>query len=133
MKSETVSFVRRVPNFAVKSPSNAEFWYPTSIIPTLTPEPVSVEFELLCGLSLLYERVVSFHATTELVAVTVGLVVTGAVGFVPVSGDGDGVGVGVVDAEPPPPPPPPPQLINKADNAIRIDFLVKLYFLVPFF
>ena len=126
MKPETVSFVNRLPNFVVKSESNAEFWNPTSIIPILTPDPVSVVFELLCGLSLSYEKVVSFHVNPELVVVTVGLVVTGAEGcvLVPVSGV-----VGVADEVLLPPPPPPPQLINKAASATRTDFLVKLCFL----
>ena len=92
-------------------------------------EPVNVEFELLCGLSLLYEKVESFHAIELADLVTVGLVFTGAVGREPVSD------VGVLDdvEPPPPPPPPPPQLTSNAVNAIRIDFFLKLYFLEYFF
>ena len=76
MNPGTVSFDKRLPNFADKSASNDEFWNPTSIIPILTLEPVNVEFELLCGLSLLYEKVESFHAIELADLVTVGLVFT---------------------------------------------------------
>jgi len=80
-------------------------------------EPVNVEFELLCGLSLLYEKVESFHAIELADLVTVGLVFTGAVGREPVSD------VGVLDDVEPPP---PPQLTNNAVNAIRIDFFIQI-------
>ena len=121
MNPGTVSFDKRFPNFVDKSASNDEFWNPTSIIPILTLEPVNVEFELLCGLSLLYEKVESFHAIELADLVTVGLVFTGAVGREPVSD------VGVLDDVEPPP---PPQLTNNAVNAIRIDFFLKLYFFI---
>ena len=92
-------------------------------------EPVNVEFELLCGLSLLYEKVESFHAIELADLVTVGLVFTGAVGREPVSDVG-----GLDDVEPPPPPPPPPpQLTNNAVNAIRIDFFFEVVFFRIFF
>ena len=127
----TVSFVKRLPNFCVRSAEKAEFSNPTSITPTLTLDPVSVVFELLCGLSLLYERVESFHVNPEVVFVTVGLFVTGAGLVGCVAGVVGVVGV-AADVEPPPPPPPPPQLINKAANPIRMELFLKLCFLEPF-
>ena len=78
MNPGTVSFVKRLPNFCVRSAEKVEFSNPTSIIPTLTFEPVSAVFELLCGLFLLYDRVVSFHVNPGAAVVTVGLFVTGA-------------------------------------------------------
>jgi len=109
VKSGTVSFSKRVPNFSVRSEANAGFSKAISIIPILTPEPVKVVSGLLLGLFLLYETVESFQPIA-------GVESLGVLG----------VGVGFIDV--PTPPPPPPQLITKAANPISIELFLKLYF-----